>query len=148
MGGGNLADTGNPGLVEGLSPRGRGKRCANNEPSASRRSIPAWAGETLTPSVTPTAPRVYPRVGGGNGRFVISVCAIAGLSPRGRGKPKTDRHTARDMRSIPAWAGETRDMPSRECSSGVYPRVGGGNYDVLLLTMSVMGLSPRGRGKP
>ena len=46
VGGGNndYAST-KPG-VNGLSPRGRGKRLSNVTPGTANGSIPAWAGET------------------------------------------------------------------------------------------------------
>ena len=53
-----------------------------------------------------------------------------------------------EMRSIPAWAGETPGASGRAGNAGVYPRVGGGNARVGSSSLSSTGLSPRGRGKP
>ena len=52
------------------------------------------------------------------------------------------------LRSIPAWAGETRKLTGWLTCEGVYPRVGGGNVVTRNVGRSAMGLSPRGRGKP
>ena len=53
-------------IARGLSPRGRGKQylCVFN--LEWQRSIPAWAGETITTLLPIAQVRVYPRVGGGN----------------------------------------------------------------------------------
>ena len=52
--------------ARGLSPRGRGKPKAYTARRASRRSIPAWAGETIRIAHRAAGRWVYPRVGGGN----------------------------------------------------------------------------------
>ena len=71
----------------------------------------------------------------------------AGLSPRGRGKPLGISSSAYSLRSIPAWAGETATSISCTAALAVYPRVGGGNEDVILPRTLSRGLSPLGRGK-
>ena len=111
------------------------------------RSIPAWAGETLVCPRPPSRDMVYPRVGGGNPPPEPEAPRKWGLSPRGRGKPSVDRRHHKSRGSIPAWAGETSDGGGRVRRSGVYPRVGGGNEGMTPPGRSVMGLSPRGRGK-
>ena len=70
---------------------------------------------------------VYPRVGGGNLMQALRVVADAGLSPRGRGKPPRACSRLSILRSIPAWAGETRSFKAAIRRTAVYPRVGGGN---------------------
>ena len=52
------------------------------------------------------------------------------------------------MRSIPAWAGETRRDDLGRPATRVYPRVGGGNDHQPQPDYPGDGLSPRGRGKP
>ena len=92
-----------------------------------RGSIPAWAGETLLSCSAADTMRVYPRVGGGNALRLTRLMPYAGLSPRGRGKPRlASAQNAKD-RSIPAWAGETHDRLHEALLAKVYPRVGGGN---------------------
>ena len=86
VGGGNAAKAGCSLIVAGLSPRGRGKHRSSVKPPSSRRSIPAWAGETDTRPVSWRANQVYPRVGGGNPTIFAAQANRIGLSPRGRGK--------------------------------------------------------------
>ena len=92
--------------------------------------------------------KVYPRVGGGNGTEIRARRRCEGLSPRGRGKRSIAVETTRVLRSIPAWAGETRPMRRRPMRRRVYPRVGGGNMGANAKVCRMRGLSPRGRGKP
>ena len=51
-----------------------------------RRSIPAWAGETVFGRTFSRNSGVYPRVGGGNLIKTRIPRILSGLSPRGRGK--------------------------------------------------------------
>ena len=131
----------------GLSPRGRGKRAYRCADPAARRSIPAWAGETVGYAPEDSADPVYPRVGGGNVLSRLPEKAIKGLSPRGRGKREAFEREQGVDRSIPAWAGETITASAIACASAVYPRVGGGNAVWRQPWRQAWGLSPRGRGK-
>ena len=127
VGGGNLGLRGRRPVYFGLSPRGRGKLGRQSAKGCRLRSIPAWAGETLIICPMSWSLTVYPRVGGGNFWPGLPTRPAAGLSPRGRGKPKFARPCHR--------AGQ------------VYPRVGGGNAPVNQVNNNANGLSPRGRGK-
>ena len=133
--------------MPGLSPRGRGKRHRIAGVSDSLGSIPAWAGETPHPCISTSAYEVYPRVGGGNGLGFANKPRKPGLSPRGRGKLAAQSEKPLNWRSIPAWAGETTSIGTREYRPEVYPRVGGGNGGLRWQTRAIGGLSPRGRGK-
>ena len=86
-------------------------------------------------------------MGGGNRHDYAYSVREKGLSPRGRGKRcgKSSRRLA--LRSIPAWAGETRVNVAQPLQKAVYPRVGGGNRPCVGVVASGGGLSPRGRGK-
>ena len=131
----------------GLSPRGRGKLRLYRAAHGGARSIPAWAGETLSPHPWWAIEKVYPRVGGGNRQFALRRAPAYGLSPRGRGK-RISIASARAWRgSIPAWAGETAISSPPCVNLWVYPRVGGGNHNELADLLLSIGLSPRGRGK-
>ena len=147
MGGGNSWADSRPLAAQGLSPRGRGKRNTDVPHSSTSRSIPAWAGETVTRWSTGIFYWVYPRVGGGNGVSYAVVVSVAGLSPRGRGKPARLRLQEIYPGSIPAWAGETLGIPRSVTPAEVYPRVGGGNHTGQHIPSYINGLSPRGRGK-
>ena len=127
VGGGNPPVARRGGKLQGLSPRGRGKRHHSRHSAPAGRSIPAWAGETLPSARWPWAKRVYPRVGGGNLRGALPVTSRRGLSPRGRGKRRCRPLPGPLPRSIPAWAGETTTRYKPAQTGAVYPRVGGGN---------------------
>ena len=86
-------------------------------------------------------------MGGGNASPVTPLTHIRGLSPRGRGKPQLLAPARPCLRSIPAWAGETRARWVRSPCLAVYPRVGGGNPMASAFALHCKGLSPRGRGK-
>ena len=132
----------------GLSPRGRGKLRFFQVVRILRRSIPAWAGETMRLIRMSSMEWVYPRVGGGNTPLSLLLEVLTGLSPRGRGKHPQHPLRAEHTGSIPAWAGETRPGNAAALISMVYPRVGGGNPDSDARQWKGNGLSPRGRGKP
>ena len=113
-----------------------------------RRSIPAWAGETHRRYADLDKFQVYPRVGGGNSHAPYPPPSLTGLSPRGRGKRGKVKGGKASWRSIPAWAGETATIALTDTTTGVYPRVGGGNSHQFIMRPLMSGLSPRGRGKP
>ena len=131
----------------GLSPRVRGKPAAWIPELHLRGSIPACAGETNTAGVSCCGKPVYPRVCGGNSVSGQLREVVHGLSPRVRGKRRPMRHRPSRCRSIPACAGETAGGGGRNCPSGVYPRVCGGNPKYIFPAHLVKGLSPRVRGK-
>ena len=148
VGGGNCFPPPPPSLPAGLSPRGRGKLSLPRKRLNWRRSIPAWAGETLDQNTTSRNRGVYPRVGGGNIIPFVHPAPAYGLSPRGRGKLPQLVSGSTPEGSIPAWAGETLAEVLHHLPSRVYPRVGGGNLTSSPLRVALRGLSPRGRGKP
>ena len=111
VGGGNAPQVFPLAFLDGLSPRGRGKPEGTATHGKRRRSIPAWAGETVSRRRKSKPTRVYPRVGGGNAIPFTTPTPAAGLSPRGRGKLVIDRDGQLADRSIPAWAGETTAVP-------------------------------------
>ena len=147
VGGGNRFRLRSRCFSRGLSPRGRGKPRKPQSTASTLRSIPAWAGETVTPLGRPDRAMVYPRVGGGNWDLTIRSMIGSGLSPRGRGKRAGRPGHPPRRRSIPAWAGETRVQAVLGVVKRVYPRVGGGNRPHRYADSPLQGLSPRGRGK-
>ena len=132
---------------EGLSPRVRGKRPAQNRRRTYGRSIPACAGETLIIGVVLVVIKVYPRVCGGNRRGWAVHGHRTGLSPRVRGKRGVCVAEARWTGSIPACAGETGGLRRIRGRWWVYPRVCGGNVISCQQAGYARGLSPRVRGK-
>ena len=110
-------------------------------------SIPACAGETRWAGAHPVAPRVYPRVCGGNLLQIGIVALVKGLSPRVRGKLRPAYPAVAAQGSIPACAGETRILRAGLRRGWVYPRVCGGNHQQRHRRGHASGLSPRVRGK-
>ena len=147
VGGGNQVRSEYTMSPVGLSPRGRGKRNSPHRATPGAGSIPAWAGETCQAYFMAISSKVYPRVGGGNRRALLDARNSEGLSPRGRGKLDENASGDNRRRSIPAWAGETREGEGGRQGARVYPRVGGGNLYGGGCPSPARGLSPRGRGK-
>ena len=97
-------------LVDGLSPRVRGKRRRGGGAPRRRGSIPACAGEAVIISLLCRGGGVYPRVCGGSPVSTASAYPHRGLSPRVRGKRAPAGTRQRHPGSIPACAGEARRM--------------------------------------
>ena len=130
----------------GLSPRVRGNPDRQRIDNGSTRSIPACAGEPLSPR-PPTGHRaVYPRVCGGTSDTPSIDSQNAGLSPRVRGNRHVGGPCEGPSGSIPACAGEPRGDGRRRCGRRVYPRVCGGTPPGGPLDDLSEGLSPRVRG--
>ena len=110
------------------------------------RSIPAWAGQPYPSSGSCCPYWVYPRVGGATRRARDKTPADLGLSPRGRGNPKSLPLQPTRNRSIPAWAGQPGDAKVLSHRQPVYPRVGGATVTRSSPHPTAAGLSPRGRG--
>ena len=109
VGGGTDDNLSDIGMLQGLSPRGRGNLCMAVSSITSDRSIPAWAGEPGGGGYWAGVHAVYPRVGGGTHLTPPSALLPQGLSPRGRGNRCPDRPPYYHRRSIPAWAGEPQE---------------------------------------
>ena len=95
-------------VVDGLSPRVRGKLGQLGILLLQERSIPACTGETGYQSLSQKPVEVYPRVYGGNVDPVVLHLGRHGLSPRVRGKRSRIGTIQGKLRSIPACTGETR----------------------------------------
>ena len=115
-----------PRVGGGLSPRVRGNRRSRLRGQWSTRSIPARAGEPLSPATCCIAARVYPRVCGGTGHPPDAQLQAGGLSPRVHGNHALIQFAASGRRSIPARAGEPRWTPGTGSLTAVYPRACGG----------------------
>ena len=133
-------------LVLGLSPRVRGNRRFHRRAGSLVRSIPACAGEPAPTAPWPDECRVYPRVCGGTLQLHQRRRLVCGLSPRVRGNRSRTGQKRGRIRSIPACAGEPTDDPPHTSAFAVYPRVCGGTWFSLVVSLVVSGLSPRVRG--
>ena len=111
-------------------------------------SIPAHAGEPLSPSPpSPLAP-VYPRPRGGTADFGADRTTVVGLSPPTRGNQLSPANPSAKLRSIPAHAGEPPREFRNPADCGVYPRPRGGTATERPQCRIVKGLSPPTRGNP
>ena len=92
--------------MSGLSPRVRGSHSLRRIIPAALGSIPAGAGEPVSPAPIETLDKVYPRGCGGATITPAYIFPSVGLSPRVRGSrnPQADRGACAG--SIPAGAGE------------------------------------------
>ena len=100
--------------LAGLSPRMRGNQFQRIGSRAAARSIPAYAGEPRRPAPLTPRPQVYPRVCGGTERHPRAYGRRRGLSPRMRGNRGTGMPCGTPKRSIPAYAGEPREVSQRQ----------------------------------
>ena len=134
-------------IVEGTSPRVRGKPTVAGEDDGPRRYIPARAGEAF--SRGPPGPRfeVHPRACGGSSRFILSRSSPRGTSPRVRGKLHARAFARITLRYIPARAGEAQLVARVSVRPTVHPRACGGSSPPSPAAKSNMGTSPRVRGK-
>ena len=132
----------------GLSPLARGTHHDKKLRSSIQRFIPAGAGNS--PYVAPlgTTPPVYPRWRGELLANQINSGCAAGLSPLARGTQELDLLIGKNIRFIPAGAGNS-PVP-RECGStpAVYPRWRGELFSFTLGNAVIYGLSPLARGTP
>ena len=146
--GGSIVQLSQPSSAAGLSPRVRGKPVGWLNDGLRPGSIPACAGEAACGWIGSLAAWVYPRVCGGS-VYVLRYSSVAdGLSPRVRGKPRSQVKEQLSNGSIPACAGEAPARPALTASKKVYPRVCGGSSNSSRPRPISSGLSPRVRGKP
>ena len=131
----------------GLSPRTRGRLDHRVQRIRVDGSIPANAGETCRCQRSSASSRVYPRERGGDGPILPQALGVEGLSPRTRGRPVATRRTGTGTGSIPANAGETSRSLRERTRWRVYPRERGGDSSSSVGSNSVLGLSPRTRGR-
>ena len=131
----------------GSSPRGRGKQGHGPHHRGLGGLIPAWAGKTIFVALYQNNETAHPRVGGENPVPRFEPSDESGSSPRGRGKPWLFARQGHLSRLIPAWAGKTSSQQLPHLSLSAHPRVGGENLGVSMGALTVMGSSPRGRGK-
>ena len=110
-------------------------------------SIPAYAGETASTRRCRRPGRVDPRVRGGDMHGRRGGWRDRGRSPRTRGRLPIASVNGYEIRSIPAYAGETSWDPTIARAAAVDPRVRGGDRSGAMSTGSPGGRSPRTRGR-
>ena len=135
------------GIGSGSSPRMRGK----HEPHASEdtvyRIIPAHAGQTGQVATYNGGSPDHPRACGANFATVALRTISFGSSPRMRGKHRVVRTPLRDVRIIPAHAGQTLTIAMLLIWNADHPRACGANGRIAFHISFICGSSPRMRGK-
>ena len=132
----------------GSSPRRRGTPSASRALSMIGRFIPAQAGNTRDSTVIISLPPVHPRAGGEHTLPVNHFRAVIGSSPRRRGTRPVRRHVLRQLRFIPAQAGNTTLVDFVASHQAVHPRAGGEHDITNEINQIPIGSSPRRRGTP
>ena len=94
----------------GSSPRMRGTREFDRLRDGCVGIIPAYAGNTLWTSVTPTLIEDHPRVCGEHIVWVCHASSYLGSSPRMRGTHRLKRRRIVIIGIIPAYAGNTSNL--------------------------------------
>ena len=112
------------------------------------RFIPARAGNTGQPPVSPNSNPVHPRAGGEHPSGQLADSSQNGSSPRGRGTQRGIRIRQSLGRFIPARAGDTVSHSGHRCGGTVHPRAGGEHAMNLRSRCGSSGSSPRWRGTP
>ena len=95
----------------------------------------------------PTCPGITPRWAGCHLHAYRITIVEYNSSPRERGKLRFASDSRIALRLIPAWAGKTRRTARTPSGSTAHPRAGGENRSAATLIRSLVGSSPRGRGK-
>ena len=113
--------------MSGSSPRVRGKPPLAVSLHGPRRIIPARAGQTVHTVTPPSKIPDHPRACGANADPDRMRRAVAGSSPRVRGKRHIVVVFERDIRIIPARAGQTVANASKAPGQTDHPRACGAN---------------------
>ena len=130
----------------GSSPQARGTPSTTPATRATRRFIPAGAGNTLLVRQGVHTTAVHPRRRGEHDVTCPRTTALNGSSPQARGTP-TYTQSAPDLnRFIPAGAGNTSGNVDIACDVSVHPRRRGEHGVIDLPLQPVIGSSPQARG--
>ena len=122
----NWAENSPSGGFHGSSPRVRGKQTRHSRGRLQVGLIPACAGKTSDPPISPLSHRAHPRVCGENAIARAAGPGFEGSSPRVRGKHRFGVGIRTERGLIPACAGKTsRRISIYANTSGSSPRVRG-----------------------
>ena len=109
--------------------------------------IPASTGETPPARCCQRSSRAHPREHGGDGPRPAACSRAAGPSPRARGRRGAPLLPPDRTRPIPASTGETPGCVHALCRRRAHPREHGGDLRPPSLSGSMLGPSPRARGR-
>ena len=132
----------------GSSPRMRGKPPRSDKCQRVRRIIPAHAGQTFVIGARGLGKTDHPRACGANAAAGRIRTLRRGSSPRMRGKQGGRRKLEREIRIIPAHAGQTSSLLLSILPTSDHPRACGANHVKRRAHSVRHGSSPRMRGKP
>ena len=132
--------------ASGLSPLARGTHLSPYEFYAPSRFIPAGAGNTASHSIRWFSMTVYPRWRGEHVTWRRPAIDFSGLSPLARGTLEPVFLSARNVRFIPAGAGNTVRIGFENLYAPVYPRWRGEHKSGSVAYKIYPGLSPLARG--
>ncbi len=124
----------------------RGTRANNANSAAKYRFIPAYAGNTSRLKYICLPTSVHPRVCGEHNYTYHVIANKCGSSPRMRGTQLHLSCDSKQVRFIPAYAGNTPFWREKLTHLSVHPRVCGEHLDCSLPVKDIVGSSPRMRG--
>ena len=132
---------------KGSPPHGRGKECVIACVEVFKGITPAWAGKRGAGTGIQLVAEDHPRMGGEKLRSAVKNSPTSGSPPHGRGK--VGPHTARKYAAgiTPAWAGKSYVFGPLRPGSWDHPRMGGEKCGPGVVTNSIKGSPPHGRGK-
>ena len=130
----------------GSSPRMRGTGHRGHHRKSLSRFIPAHAGNRNTGPPTGSGQAVHPRACGEQIAVRDHHTRTAGSSPRMRGTVIICGGARRELRFIPAHAGNSRSFSARRSAITVHPRACGEQRGWRTAVASIPGSSPRMRG--
>ena len=131
----------------GSSPLTRGKRAQAQQGHLHVRLIPAHAGKTVLRTCWFCFSWAHPRSRGENGFVHCRTRNCRGSSPLTRGKLSLPVDATQAHRLIPAHAGKTRELWTRNSRPRAHPRSRGENIKTALGEYADDGSSPLTRGK-
>ena len=131
----------------GSSPLTRGKLHDRRPAMTTAGLIPAHAGKTPTPRLSPPCSRAHPRSRGENNDPKSVSSILRGSSPLTRGKLHLRRKPVTGHGLIPAHAGKTNFAFCSSIAAAAHPRSRGENPDPRKFNEYRQGSSPLTRGK-
>ena len=133
--------------MSGSSPRMRGKLLLIEPEYLASRIIPAHAGQTSSRNSYGHHYSDHPRACGANLNPRRLFFSTTGSSPRMRGKRRRRDEAVKNLRIIPAHAGQTVGSLEQFQIDSDHPRACGANQGVVKDVFVLDGSSPRMRGK-
>ena len=144
---GNANNTRGAAGQHAVHPRMRGERLrACGLWPSSIRFIPAYAGNACPEPVARPSLPVHPRIRGERITLMENPHASAGSSPHTRGTPGNGRRDGRQVRFIPAYAGNASASRWQQSCPTVHPRIRGERTGAARGNLIAGGSSPHTRG--